>query len=113
MQFHKHNGRKVTIERVYKVGQQTLVDVRNPHNGKIYRAVPLEQIDSKDSHAQGAKKKPRVSFKHRKDGETILVKDSDEYQRFIWEHGLNPVFIENCLKGVSKTHKGYIITYVK
>lgn len=111
MEFHKYNGQDVTVQRVYKVGDETLVDVRNPQTGDVYQAVSIEDIDHDKSTATVQETPHKISFKHRKFGETILVEDSDEYRQFVAEENLNPVFIDNCLKGISKTHKGYVISY--
>ena len=42
-----------------------------------------------------------------------MMLDSTEYEKFVADNKLNKVMIQNCLKGVVKTHKGYKISEVK
>ena len=109
--FHYYKGLKVNVERSYMVGERIYLDLRDPRNGKMYTAVPLHELDKEvDNELNLNEDQLLVMFK-KKDDSFVFNKDSQEYRAFVDEKGLNPLFIENCLKGVSKTHKGWEINY--
>ena len=81
MKFKTYKGTKVTVERVFMIGDKKFVDLREAK----------EVVFEKDGHKQ------------------TFVKNSAGYKTFIKDNKLNPLFIDNCLKGISKTHKGFKI----
>lgn len=102
MTIRNYNDRQVSIERMWTYGGDEYLDLRDVQSGEWYRGVPADELD-----------KPKgVAVVFEKDDETtILVKDSIDYQYFLKDHELKEQFIENCLKGISKTHKGFYIHY--
>lgn len=42
-----------------------------------------------------------------------FIWDSPEYKKFVYDNKLNETMIQNCIKGVVKTHQGYTITEEK
>lgn len=101
MQFHKYNGKQVEVVRVFNVGKSQFVDLRNPQTGKIYSSVPMSDFKNEPG---------KVVFENVKNGKKVaLLPDSPDYDTFVKTHKLNPLFIDNCLKGISKTHKGFKI----
>lgn len=101
MKFKTYKGTKVTVERVFMIGDKQFVDLRDPRNGHEFRSVPVTEFE------KGAEAK-EVVFE--KDGhKQTFVKNSAGYKTFIKDNKLNPLFIDNCLKGISKTHKGFKI----
>ena len=105
MKFKTYKGVKFTVERVFVVGDKQFVDLRDPRNGQEYKSVPIDELNK-----EVKVKTKEVVFE--KDGhKQSFVENTDEYKAFIKDNKLNPIFIANCLKGVSKTHKGFTIHY--
>lgn len=105
MKFKTYKGVKVSVERVFMVGDRQFVDLRDPRNGQEYKSVPANELDKKEK-AKGKE----VVFE--KDGhKQSFTENTDEYKAFVNNNKLNPIFIANCLKGISKTHKGFTIHY--
>lgn len=101
MKFKTYKGTKVTVERVFMIGDKKFVDLRDPRNGHEFRSVPVTEFE------KGSEAKEVVFEKD--NHKQAFVKDSAEYETFVKENKLNPLFIDNCLKGISKTHKGFKI----
>lgn len=101
MKFKTYKGTKVTVERVFMIGDKKFVDLRDPCNGHEFRSVPVTEFE------KGSEAKEVVFEKD--NHKQAFVKDSAEYEAFVKENKLNPLFIDNCLKGISKTHKGFKI----
>ena len=40
MKFKTYKGTKVTVERVFMIGDKQFVDLRDPRNGHEFRSVP-------------------------------------------------------------------------
>ena len=104
LDFKMYKGKKTTVERIYKVGSELFVDLRNPHNGEIYTGIPAKNMEKDSDVKEVVFIKNNRSYK--------FAKNSDEYELFIKQNKLNPIFIDNCLKGISKTHKGFKIKQI-
>lgn len=114
MNLKQYNGKQVSVERVYTVGNKTLVDAVEVATGKKHTGLPSDfETRVKKNSTPNKKEKPsnmKVLF-IKGDKQNTFIKDSDDYINFIAQNKLNPVFVDNCLKGVSKTHKGFTIKY--
>lgn len=106
MNIKQYKNRQVEITRLFYVGDECLVNLRDVANGETINGVPLEELNGKSQkHSEDL-----VAFHNKKlNLHKEFVKGSEDYKAFIAEHNLNPMFIENCLKGISKTHKGFTI----
>lgn len=110
----KYNGESMRVTRTYKVGNTQYVDLRN-QAGEDFESIPVEDLGKKKVTKEKVvveKRVPRVRFA-KGDEEYIFWLDSTEYEKFVADNKLNKVMIQNCLKGVVKTHKGYKISEVK
>lgn len=107
MKLKTYKGIKVTVERVFKVGDKQFVDLRDPRNGQEYQSVPADGLDK----AVKVKAKSKEVVFEKNGHKQSFVEDTDEYKKFVKDNKLNPIFIANCLKGISKTHKGFAIHY--
>lgn len=105
----KYNGESMRVTRTYKVGNTQYVDLRN-QAGEDFESIPVEDLGKKKVVVE--KRVPRVRFA-KGDEEYIFWLNSTEYEKFVADNKLNKVMIQNCLKGVVKTHKGYKISEVK
>ena len=105
----EYNGESMRVTRTYKVGNTQYVDLRN-QAGEDFESIPVEDLGKKKAVIK--KRVPRVRFA-KGDEEYIFWLDSTEYEKFVADNKLNKVMIQNCLKGVVKTHKGYKISEVK
>lgn len=117
MELKQYKGQQVSVERVYQVGDKALVDVVEVATGKKHTGLPAN-FEKHTEKPKATKVSPKVGktsnqkvlfVKGNKKHE--FIKDSDDYINFIAQNKLNPVFVDNCLKGVSKTHKGFTIKY--
>lgn len=110
----EYNGESMRVTRTYKVGNTQYVDLRN-QAGEDFESIPVEDLGKKKVTKEKVvveKRVPRVRFA-KGDEEYIFWLDSTEYEKFVTDNKLNKVMIQNCLKGVVKTHKGYKISEVK
>lgn len=110
----EYNGESMRVTRTYKVGNTQYVDLRN-QAGEDFESIPVEDLGKKKVTKEKVvveKRVPRVRFA-KGDEEYIFWLDSTEYEKFVADNKLNKVMIQNCLKGVVKTHKGYKISEVK
>lgn len=110
----EYNGESMRVTRTYKVGNTQYVDLRN-QAGEDFKSIPVEDLDKKKvtkAKVVVENRVPRVRFS-KDDEEYIFWLDSNEYEKFIIDNKLNKAMIQNCLKGVVKTHKGYKISEVK
>lgn len=105
----KYNGESMRVTRTYKVGNTQYVDLRN-QAGEDFESIPVEDLGKKKVVVE--KRVPRVRFA-KGDEEYIFWLNSTEYEKFVADNKLNKVMIQNCLKGVVKTHKGYKISEVE
>lgn len=105
----EYNGESMRVTRTYKVGNTQYVDLRN-QAGEDFESIPVEDLGKKKVVVE--KRVPRVRFA-KGDEEYIFWLNSTEYEKFVADNKLNKVMIQNCLKGVVKTHKGYKISEVK
>lgn len=90
------------VERIWDYGGDQYVDLKDVQNGEEFQGIRVDELD-----------KPKgVAIVFEKDGKaTELIKGSIDYQHFLAENELKEMFVENCLKGVTKTHKGFTIYY--
>lgn len=97
-----YNDRQVMVERIWEYDNIQYVDLKDVQNGELYQGIQVDELD-----------KPKgVAIVFEKDGKaTELIKGSIDYQHFLQENELKEMFVENCLNGVSKTHKGFTIHY--
>lgn len=110
----EYNGESMRVTRTYKVGNTQYVDLRN-QAGEDFESIPVEDLGKKKVTKEKVvveKRVPRVRFA-KGDEEYIFWLNSTEYEKFVADNKLNKVMIQNCLKGVVKTHKGYKISEVK
>lgn len=110
----EYNGESMRVTRTYKVDNTQYVDLRN-QAGEDFESIPVEDLGKKKVTKEKVvveKRVPRVRFA-KGDEEYIFWLDSTEYEKFVADNKLNKVMIQNCLKGVVKTHKGYKISEVK
>lgn len=110
----EYNGESMRVIRAYKVDNTQYVDLRN-QAGEDFESVPVEDLGKKKATKEKVvveKRVPRVRFA-KGDEEYIFWLDSNEYEKFVADNKLNKAMIQNCLKGVVKTHKGYKISEVK
>ena len=110
----EYNGESMRVTRTYKVGNTQYVDLRN-QAGEDLEGIPVEDLGKKKVTKKKTvveKRVPRVRFA-KDDEEYIFWLDSNEYEKFVADNKLNKAMIQNCLKGVVKTHKGYKISEVK
>ena len=105
----EYNGESMRVTRTYKVGNTQYVDLRN-QAGEDFESIPVEDLGKKKAVIK--KRVPRIRFSKGNE-EYIFWLDSTEYEKFVADNKLNKVMIQNCLKGVVKTHKGYKISEVK
>ena len=107
MKFKTYKGVKVSVERAFMVGDRQFVDLRDPRNGQEYKSVSADELDK----TVKVKAKSKEVVFEKNGHKQSFVEDTDEYKAFIKDNKLNPIFIANCLKGISKTHKGFAIHY--
>ena len=108
MSFKKYKNRQVEITKLFYVGDDCFVNLRDPANGEEINSVPIEELNGRKKQSSDL-----VSFYNKKQNLSVeFIKGSDDYKAFVSENKLNPGFIENCLKGISKTHKGFVIKKV-
>lgn len=90
------------VERIWDYDGTQYVNLKDVQNGEVYQGIRIDDLD-----------KPKgVAIVFEKDDEVIeLIKGSIDYQHFLQENELKEMFVENCLKGITKTHKGFIIHY--
>lgn len=105
MKLKTYKGIKVTVERVFMVGDKQFVDLRDPRNGQEYKSVPVDVLNRE------VKVKAKEVVFEKNGHKQSFLEDTDEYKAFVKDNKLNPIFIANCLKGISKTHKGFAIHY--
>lgn len=101
-----YNGHKVMITRQFAISGKQYVDLKDLTSGKQYKSIRVEKLGVKPVEVVPDK----VLFE-KGDKKTELAKGSKEYDEFLAKNKLNPKFVENCLKGLSKTHKGFVIRY--
>lgn len=99
--YRKYKGIEVEVTRSYKIGEEDFVDLRELASGKIHYAVTPEFETVGNKTVVFQKKNKVYEF----------VEGTKEYLKFVEDNKLNPVFVKNCLSGVSKTHKGFEIHY--
>ena len=110
--MRSYKGQRVFVVNRYKFGGVSYVDLKNEGTGELFESVPVSELDN-------SKKKTRVTKEsvgktvvfQSGDTKTELEEDSAEYKKFIKDNKLNPKFVANCLKGITKTHKGFKISY--
>lgn len=113
MRFIDYNGQKVRITRTYEVNGKQFMDLKGLNNGKEYRSVPVHKVERAETvRKQKIQDAKTVVFEDKHSNKTELVFDSGAYLAFVKKHGLNQAAIDNCLKGLTKTHKGFKI-YMK
>ncbi|MCC4466433.1 hypothetical protein [Limosilactobacillus reuteri] len=114
MIFHYYKGLKVEVTRVWEIAGSRFADLRDPRNGIKYEGVPLELVKDSPIHVAEQSKQPKGRLiRFEKYGNVFeLYDDLDDYQEFIKKNQLNPKMIENCINGVTKTHKGFKISLV-
>ena len=105
MKLKTYKAIKVTVERVFRVGDKQFVDLRDPRNGQEYKSVPVDVLNRE------VKVKAKEVVFEKNGHKQSFLEDTDEYKAFVKDNKLNPIFIANCLKGISKTHKGFAIHY--
>ncbi len=109
-----YNGEMMRVLRLFTFNGEQYVDLRN-QAGEDFESIPVEDLGKKKVTKEKVvveKRVPRVRFA-KGDEEYIFWLDSTEYEKFVADNKLNKVMIQNCLKGVVKTHKGYKISEVK
>lgn len=102
MNLRKYKDRQVMVERIWDYGGDQYVDLKDVQNGEGFQGIRVDELD-----------KPKgVAVTFEKGDEVIeLIKGSIDYKHFLQENELKEMFVENCLKGVTKTHKGFTIHY--
>ena len=102
MSLRRYNDRQVMVERIWDYDGTQYVDLKDVQNGEVYQGIRIDDLD-----------KPKgVAIVFEKDGKaTELIKGSIDYQHFLAENDLKEMFVDNCLNGISKTHKGFTIHY--
>ena len=134
MKFYRYKGREVEVIRQYKVGGKSYIDLRSPSNGDVFKGLPLsfikegkkvvakqnnehkhisEKIKPKQVEAKGTPDVQKVEFI--KNNKTVAEVNypSDEYDGFVKQNKLNPVMVQNCIKGTQKSHKGFQVKLSK
>lgn len=120
----------VNVERVWYgregVERIQFVDVKVIGSGKSIDGIKSSELSDSPVEKGIVKKKPikdnkkviaktnkskMVAFTKKDKTETFAY-GSDEYKKFVKDNKLNENMIDNCLKGVVKTHKGYTIKYI-
>lgn len=104
-----YNGEMMRVLRLFTFNGEQYVDLRN-QAGEDFESIPVEDLGKKKVVVE--KRVPRVRFA-KGDEKYIFWLNSTEYEKFVADNKLNKVMIQNCLKGVVKTHKGYKISEVK
>lgn len=104
-----YNGEMMRVLRSFTFNGEQYVDLRN-QAGEDFESVPASELGKKKVVVE--KRVPRVRFA-KGDEKYIFWLNSTEYEKFVADNKLNKVMIQNCLKGVVKTHKGYKISEVK
>lgn len=125
-----YHRQQVNVERVWygREGAKRVqfVDVKVLGSGKKIEGIKASELSDEPVEKGIVKKKPikdnkkviaktnkskMVAFT-KKDKTDTFAYGSDEYKKFIKDNKLNENMIDNCLKGVVKTHKGYTIKYI-
>lgn len=108
----EYNGESMRVIRAYKVDNTQYVDLRN-QAGEDFESVPASELGkNKPAQKKQTKKVHKIIFTKGED-KNVFELDSPEYNKFISDNKLNEAMIQNCIKGVVKTHKGYTITEEK
>lgn len=98
----KYHGNDVLVTRTYKVEGVMYGQVRDVQTGEIKTIVLDGQV----------KKTPKM-VRFEKDGQTNDIEyGSARYEQFLQRNRLAARFVDNCLNGVIKTHKGFEISYL-
>ena len=109
MNIKKYHDKQVEITKLFYVGNECLVNLRELATGKVFISVPIKELEkehkTRSDWVSFSNKKLKVNAK--------FVKEGEDYKAFVAKYNLNPVFIDNCLKGISKTHKGFVIKAVE
>lgn len=106
--YAKYKGRKVFVERRFKVGDKWYADVSVLGTNNVLKSIPVENLNKSKKELE----KKFVIFQDVVTGKKkVFEEGSEKYSDFVTKNGLKEKFIENCLKGLTKTHKGYKIYY--
>lgn len=75
-------------------------------------AIP-EKIEDVIEEVKNTRELNEVKFK--KNGKVVaqIACPSKDYDEFVKNNKLNPVMVQNCIKGNQKSHKGFQITFSK
>ncbi|MEY8736478.1 hypothetical protein AB9M75_04310 [Lactobacillus sp. AN1001] len=113
--FKYYNGVLVEIVRTWVIGNTWYHDVVEVASRKRHRVELHELQDACDAEvahnmSEEDSVDDNIKFTRVKDDKVFtFVEDSSDYQDFVKKNKLSEVAIINCLKGVQKTHKGFII----
>lgn len=107
-----YKGQRVFVVNRYKFGGVSYVDLKNEGTGELFESIPVSKLNNNKKTKEVTKESvgKTVIFQNG-DAKTELEEDSTEYKKFIRDNKLNPKFVANCLKGITKTHKGFKISY--
>ena len=106
--YAKYKDQAVFVERNFKVGNKWLADVSILGTNRILKSIPVEDLNKTKEELE----KKFVVFEEVTTGKKRVFEEASKgYLDFVAKNGLKVKFIDNCLKGLSKTHKGYKIYY--
>lgn len=107
-----YNGEMMRVLRSFTFNGEQYVDLRN-QAGEDFESVSASELGkNKPAQKKQTKKVHKIIFTKGED-KNVFELDSPEYNKFISDNKLNEAMIQNCIKGVVKTHKGYTITEEK
>ncbi len=113
--FKYYNGILVEIVRTWVVGDTWYHDIVEVASRKKHRVELHELQDARDAEVahnmnEDENAEEIIQFTRVKDDRAFtFAEDSSDYQDFVKKNKLSEIAIDNCLKGIQKTHKGFII----